>query len=90
MDVLVELDKKFVEIVTDKLDQRSRDAIIAQEDPTSMSDFEQLKIRKSILHRVYGKKHNVRNKHFTTDSTLLQNLSVTNLNFLFQICIYLT
>ncbi len=52
---MVELDKKFKTLVTDRLDQRSRNAVLTQEDPATMSDMEQLKIRKSILQLVYGK-----------------------------------
>jgi hypothetical protein len=55
VDILVELNTKFREIVTDRLDARSKEAIINQEDPATMTDNEQLKIRKSILHCVYGK-----------------------------------
>jgi hypothetical protein len=55
VDILVELDKKFKTLVTDRLDQRSRNAVLTQEDPATMSDMEQLKIRKSILQLVYGK-----------------------------------
>jgi hypothetical protein len=55
VDILVELNNKFSSIVTEKLDKRSQEAIMNQEDPGTMTDYEQLKIRKSILHRVYGK-----------------------------------
>jgi hypothetical protein len=53
----VELDKKFREIVTDKLDPRSKEALCMQEDPAAMSDAEAVKIRKSIMSRVYGNIH---------------------------------
>ncbi len=55
MDILVELDRNFKTLVTDRLDQRSRSALLSQEDPATMSDIDQLKIRKSILQLVYGK-----------------------------------
>jgi hypothetical protein len=48
------LDKRFAEIVTNQLDARSRQAIVKQEDPANMTPVEALKIRKAILHRVYG------------------------------------
>jgi hypothetical protein len=55
VDIIYELDKKFSEIVTDQLDARSRQAIIKQQDPATMTTVEVLRIRKAILHRVYGK-----------------------------------
>ena len=55
MDILVELDKKFHEIVTDKLDVRGKEAVQKQLDPASMTASEVVKIRKDILHLVYGK-----------------------------------
>ncbi len=55
MDILVELDKKFHEIVTDKLDVRGKEAVPRQLDPASMTASEVVKIRKDILHLVYGK-----------------------------------
>ncbi len=55
MDILVELDQNFKTLVTDRLDLRSRSALLSQEDPATMSDMDQLKIRKSILQLVYGK-----------------------------------
>jgi hypothetical protein len=58
VDILEELRQKFKEIVTDKLDARSKEALLTQEDPASMSDIECLRIRKSILHTVYGNKIN--------------------------------
>ncbi len=54
MDVLVELHTRFKEIVTDQLDARSREALVKQEDPATMSDAEATKIRKTILQLVYG------------------------------------
>ncbi len=59
---MVELDKKFKTLVTDRLDQRSRNAVLMQEDPATMSDMEQLKIRKSILQLVYGKTKSLKNE----------------------------
>jgi hypothetical protein len=55
VDILVELDKKFHEIVTDKLDVRGKEAVQKQLDPASMTASEIVKIRKDILHLVYGK-----------------------------------
>jgi hypothetical protein len=55
VDILVELDKRFENLITSRLDERSKNAILKQEDPATMSDIEKVKIRKSILQRVYGK-----------------------------------
>jgi hypothetical protein len=55
VDILVELDKRFQEIVTDKLDVRGKEALQMKLDPVSMSASEVVKIRKDILHLVYGK-----------------------------------
>ncbi len=54
MDIIVDLEKRFREIVVNKLDPKSRHAILNQEDPNTMSDMERLKLRKSILLLVYG------------------------------------
>jgi hypothetical protein len=54
VDVLVELDRRFKEIVTDKLDAKSKEALITQRDPSTMSKAEASKIRKSIRDLVYG------------------------------------
>jgi len=58
VDILVELNLKFKKLVTDKLDARSREALCRQEDPATMPDCDSNRIRKSILHTVYG---NIRN-----------------------------
>jgi hypothetical protein len=55
VDILFELHNNFYEIVTGRLDPRSREALCSQEDPTTMSDAERVKIRKSITSRVFGK-----------------------------------
>ena len=57
VDILVELDRKFKEIVTDKLDLKSREALNTQRDPSTMRKDEAYKIRKSILDLVYGNNH---------------------------------
>jgi hypothetical protein len=54
VDFIAELDKKFKDIVTNQLDARSREALLTQQDPSTMEDIGMVKIRKSILHRVYG------------------------------------
>jgi hypothetical protein len=58
VDFLEELRLKFKETITDKLDARSKEALLTQEDPASMRDIERLRIQRSILHMVYGKKIN--------------------------------
>jgi hypothetical protein len=59
VDIIVELDKKFKAIITSRLDMRSQEAITNQEDPATMTDVDQLKIKKAILHRVYGEADSV-------------------------------
>jgi hypothetical protein len=54
VDVLVELNRRFEEIVTDKLDFKSKEALITQRDLSTMSKAEAMRIRKSILDLVQG------------------------------------
>ncbi len=44
-----ELNRRFKEIVTNKLDFKSKEALITQRDPLTMSKAEARRIRKSIL-----------------------------------------
>jgi hypothetical protein len=57
VDILVELDRRFKEIVTDKLDAKSKEALITQRDPSTMSKAEASKISKSIRELVFGNNH---------------------------------
>jgi hypothetical protein len=57
VDVLVELNRRFGEIVTDKLDFKSKEALIIQRDLSTMSKAEAMRIRKSILDLVQGNNH---------------------------------
>jgi hypothetical protein len=50
----VELNRRFEEIVTDKLDFKSKEALITQRDLSTMSKAEAMRIRKSILDLVQG------------------------------------
>ncbi len=54
MDILVELNSNFSNIVTARLDQRSKEALETQQDPATMTDIETVKIRKAISNLVYG------------------------------------
>jgi hypothetical protein len=54
VDFLYDLNIKFNFIVTEKLDERSQEALRHQHDPALMSDSEVYKIRKAINNRVYG------------------------------------
>jgi hypothetical protein len=57
VDFLVELNRRFKEIVTDKLDFESKEAFITQRDLSTMSKAEAMRIRKSILDLVQGNNH---------------------------------
>ena len=54
VDFLYELSTKFSTIVTDKLDQRSREAVQQQQDLANMTDSEAQKIRKSVSNLIHG------------------------------------
>jgi hypothetical protein len=54
VDFLHKLSTEFKSIVTEKLDQRSREAVQQQQDPATMTDSEAQKIRKSISNLVHG------------------------------------
>jgi hypothetical protein len=54
VDILVELNSNFSNIVTARLDQRSKEALETQQDPATMTDIETVKIRKAISNLVYG------------------------------------
>jgi hypothetical protein len=54
VDIIVYLERRFREIVVDKLDPKSRQDILSQRDPYTMTDMERVKLRKSILLLVYG------------------------------------
>ncbi len=53
----MELNRRFEEIVTNKLDFKSKEALITQRDLSSMSKAESIRIRKSILDLVQGNNH---------------------------------
>jgi hypothetical protein len=57
VDFLVELNRRFKEIVTDNLDFESKEALITQRDLSTMSKAEAMRIRKSILDLVQGNNH---------------------------------
>ena len=57
MGFLVELNRRFKEIVTDKLDFESKEALITQRDPSTISKAEARRIRKSIFDLVQGINH---------------------------------
>lgn len=54
VDFLVALDQNFESIVTNQLGQISKDAIRSQQDPSTMSPLQAKRVRKEILHAVYG------------------------------------
>jgi hypothetical protein len=54
IDTLVKLDKEFPTEIIGKLDMRSQRAILNQEDPATMSDLGRKRVKKAILHAVYG------------------------------------
>jgi hypothetical protein len=54
VDLVVDVDVNFPAII-EKLDGRSKTAILTQEDPAGMSDIDRLRVRRAILHQVYGK-----------------------------------
>lgn len=55
IDFVVELNTKFRSIVTDQLDERSKKAILTQQDPVTMTDSEAVTLRNTISKFVYGK-----------------------------------
>jgi hypothetical protein len=53
--MLVEIDRNFFTYIVDNLDARSKRAVLIQEDPESMTEIVQLRIRQAILHQTYRK-----------------------------------
>jgi hypothetical protein len=51
----MELNTNFANIVTARLDHRSKEALLTQKDPSTMTDNDTVKIRKAISNLVYGK-----------------------------------
>jgi hypothetical protein len=54
VDFLYQLNHNFKTVVTEKLDQRSRLALLSQEDPDGMRDSERQRIRRAIMNCIFG------------------------------------
>jgi hypothetical protein len=54
VDFLYELNHNFKTVITEKLDQRTRMALLSQEDPDGMRDSEKQRIRRSIMRSIFG------------------------------------
>jgi hypothetical protein len=54
IDFVYELKTNFRTTVTDKLDERSKNAILTQQDPATMTDSEVVTLRNTISRFIYG------------------------------------
>ena len=54
IDFIHELKTNFRATVTDKLDERSKNAILTQQDPATMTDSEVVTLRNTISRFIYG------------------------------------
>ena len=57
MDILLDLNSQFQTLVVEPLDAKTREVIVNKVDISKRPDIEKKRMRKAVLHQVYGKQY---------------------------------
>jgi hypothetical protein len=74
VDICLELSQHFGDLVVNKLDELSRQAVLNKRDPATMVPLEQKRIHRAILQSVFGMSFSYVLSHYKSESVLFASV----------------